>query len=424
MTKLRPSEPFVYQLRRIGPPASVENVCDVMRLKIGSTKFGRSQTNDFYLDSAHLRNFISRRHAEVVGEIENGEIKFVFHDMGLNGTFINDVRMDGKHILEEGDKITFGHTNGYKIKPGQYAAQSSSEFQFVFEKVPSSDTNSERLYNSECDEEAEEEEEEEEEEDKEKSKDINDSNSTKINSRNVVNNVNKKCKDKVASLALKDEAKNNADITDSEDSDDDNKNENGDTSNMNFSGKESEQIGEETSQNRVNQISSLLSETLPAVDNERSSSPHVPNQSSFSKAKQTKSASSNSKAKSKVSDDFSFSEDSSSDDQKTAVKPKSSATNVKRKRRGPAGLGAKDGKKRKRAKKNESDSSEEDALPDGVEWCEEEYCEADECKKPKGKKVQWVQCDDCDKWYHTVCVGTSYDKVKDTDIHFNCGFCE
>ncbi|KAK3611381.1 hypothetical protein CHS0354_036576 [Potamilus streckersoni] len=332
MTKSRPSEPFVYQLRRIGPPASVENVCDVMRLKIGTTKFGRSQTNDFYLDSAHLRNFISRKHAEVVGEIENGEIKFVFHDMGLNGTFVNDVRMDGIHILEEGDKITFGHTNGYKIKPGQYASQSSSEFQFVFEKVPCSDTNSERLYNSESDEEAEE---EEEEDDKEKSKDISDINSTKINSRNVVNNVNNKCRDKDASIASKDEETNNADIiTDNEDSEDDNKNENEDTSNMSFSGKESEQIGEDNSQNRMNQISSLLSETLPAVDNDRSSSPFVPNQSSVTKAKQ-KSASCNSKAKSKASDHFSFSDDSSSDDQKKAMKPKSSATNVKQKRRGP-----------------------------------------------------------------------------------------
>lgn len=33
-------------------------------------------------------------------------------------------------VLEVGNKITFGHTNGYKIQPGSYAEQPQSEFQF------------------------------------------------------------------------------------------------------------------------------------------------------------------------------------------------------------------------------------------------------------------------------------------------------
>ena len=37
--------------------------------------------------------------------------------------------------LEIGDKITFGHTNGYKIQPGFYASQPESEFQFVVSTV-------------------------------------------------------------------------------------------------------------------------------------------------------------------------------------------------------------------------------------------------------------------------------------------------
>lgn len=39
--------------------------------------------------------------------------------------------------LEVGDKITFGHTNGYKIQPGSYAEQPHSEFQFEVRKNPS-----------------------------------------------------------------------------------------------------------------------------------------------------------------------------------------------------------------------------------------------------------------------------------------------
>ena len=32
-----------------------------------------------------------------------------------------------------------------------------------------------------------------------------------------------------------------------------------------------------------------------------------------------------------------------------------------------------------------------------------------------------VQCDDCDGWYHTMCVGANYNQLKDSDARFNCG---
>ena len=38
-------------------------------------------------------------------------------------------------ILYNGDKITFGHTNGYKIQPGFFASQPESEFQFMVSAV-------------------------------------------------------------------------------------------------------------------------------------------------------------------------------------------------------------------------------------------------------------------------------------------------
>lgn len=67
--------------------------------------FGRSTGADIYLDSKHLRNFISRRHAVVMGEVgEDGQLIFVLHNSGLNGTYINDVRVQALlplHSLKE-----------------------------------------------------------------------------------------------------------------------------------------------------------------------------------------------------------------------------------------------------------------------------------------------------------------------------------
>ncbi|KAK3105049.1 hypothetical protein FSP39_016170 [Pinctada imbricata] len=106
------------------------------RLKNGVTRFGRATNNDFYLDSTRLKNFISRLHAEIHCEItDGGETEFRLYDKGLNGTFVNDRKMNGPHVLEEGDIVTFGHTNGFKLKPGDYAKQPNSEFQFVFERI-------------------------------------------------------------------------------------------------------------------------------------------------------------------------------------------------------------------------------------------------------------------------------------------------
>ena len=66
----------------------------VCRLKHGATTFGRGATADVYIDSLVLRNFISRRHAVVVGEKDqNGRLQFILHNHGLNGTYVNDVRV-------------------------------------------------------------------------------------------------------------------------------------------------------------------------------------------------------------------------------------------------------------------------------------------------------------------------------------------
>ena len=64
------------------------------RLKYGVTKFGRATSNDYYLDSAKLKNFISRIHAEIHAiPCDNGDVQFRIIDKGLNGTFINDTKV-------------------------------------------------------------------------------------------------------------------------------------------------------------------------------------------------------------------------------------------------------------------------------------------------------------------------------------------
>ncbi|XP_069491285.1 transcription factor 19 [Ambystoma mexicanum] len=49
-----------------------------------------------------------------------------------------------------------------------------------------------------------------------------------------------------------------------------------------------------------------------------------------------------------------------------------------------------------------------------------EQCAAERCHLPQDDTVQWVQCDDCDAWYHLACVGCNYNAVKDADFHCGC----
>ncbi|CAH1774574.1 unnamed protein product [Owenia fusiformis] len=128
-----------FHLRRIGIPPSHPEVGNCLRLKNHNnarTTFGRDTSQSHYIDSTQYERLISRRQAEITClETQNGALQFVLKDMSLNGTYVNDVRVNGQCVLNSGDCVTFGHIQGVKISPGQYAPQKNSEVKFVFEEV-------------------------------------------------------------------------------------------------------------------------------------------------------------------------------------------------------------------------------------------------------------------------------------------------
>ncbi|XP_078073366.1 transcription factor 19 [Mustelus asterias] len=50
-----------------------------------------------------------------------------------------------------------------------------------------------------------------------------------------------------------------------------------------------------------------------------------------------------------------------------------------------------------------------------------EQCAAERCQLPQEDTVEWVQCDDCDAWYHVACVGCNYTAMKEASAEFHCG---
>ncbi|XP_064630552.1 uncharacterized protein C01G6.5-like isoform X2 [Lineus longissimus] len=48
-------------------------------------------------------------------------------------------------------------------------------------------------------------------------------------------------------------------------------------------------------------------------------------------------------------------------------------------------------------------------------------CDSFDCIRPDDPLITWVQCDDCDKWYHTSCVGCRYEQVQNEHTEFHCG---
>lgn len=508
-----------------------------MRLSFGVTKIGRGQNNDFFLDSSKLKNFISRYHAEVIGtKNENGEVEFVLTDKGLNGTFINDYRTKKTCSLEIGDKITFGHTNGYKIQPGFFASQPESEFQFIFEQVPKSSRTAELSsdnFNREESTEAFHEQkkysersflsdknsniqsphitstkdlqkdpdsENEENEDikstvitktdtlpkgssktsttkDKKSLDISQESVTK----SVKENVTSALAETIPAIELDNDSDNDDDqAEDSEDNDMDKNDEvddggkdddiDDDDGGLKDDDEGDDGIKDDDGDDVEDEADGVEKDNdvydyVESAESEKESKPKKPVRkkrrvkSSFTKPR------SKPKAKETKEDVMSFSDDndSSEDDVQKQVSsvlalinttsesdsgqqlqkevpPKPPARGPRSRRKSGSSNTASTANKgrnirkrkdsgqskpvnaKRRRTRGQKDTGEDDKeLSDGVEWYEEDTCEADVCKRPKNKRTPWVQCDDCDGWYHTVCVGANYRQVKDDNASFSCG---
>lgn len=50
-------------------------------------------------------------------------------------------------------------------------------------------------------------------------------------------------------------------------------------------------------------------------------------------------------------------------------------------------------------------------------------CSSVDCIHPhnRDKLVDWVQCDDCDDWYHVKCTGLTLESVRPKSAKFHCG---
>jgi len=66
-------------------------------------------------------------------------------------------------------------------------------------------------------------------------------------------------------------------------------------------------------------------------------------------------------------------------------------------------------------------------VQDEVDFVQTEDCSSTECvyrsKEPEDDSIPWVQCDSCDRWFHTACVGCDYNKVSLAAHQFHCGMC-
>ncbi|XP_052832965.1 uncharacterized protein LOC106876717 [Octopus bimaculoides] len=146
-------------LRHVGPKRIDASTCPpLMTLKKGKTTFGRHPRNDYLIDSSTFKNFISRWHCKIEPcQLADGKIVYKIFDCSLNGTFVNDYRVsqDGC-VLNNGDKIIFGHLNGSNITAGSFARQPKSIFQYVFQdnndSLPNSPKNKDykNIWSSPC----------------------------------------------------------------------------------------------------------------------------------------------------------------------------------------------------------------------------------------------------------------------------------
>ncbi|XP_075772725.1 uncharacterized protein LOC102447370 isoform X4 [Pelodiscus sinensis] len=119
-------------LRSIGRKASVSGVAEIIHFFKAVTLIGRNKdVVDYFISCpvSERKDYMSRTHARVIRTTNTYRLV----DSSLTGVYVNDVRICGSVILQEGDTVTFGHPAGNDIKPGTQVRQPNSEFYFLFE---------------------------------------------------------------------------------------------------------------------------------------------------------------------------------------------------------------------------------------------------------------------------------------------------
>ncbi|XP_078607341.1 uncharacterized protein LOC144879607 [Branchiostoma floridae x Branchiostoma japonicum] len=121
-----------FHLRRISHrtlSTAANNICFSNRI----TFVGRGDNVHYLVSSSAWpqRIFLSRRHCRLVRSAADDSHRLI--DSSMTGVYVNDVKIAGSCVLEEGDVVTFGHPKGDTIKAGTRVRQPDSEHQFVFE---------------------------------------------------------------------------------------------------------------------------------------------------------------------------------------------------------------------------------------------------------------------------------------------------
>ena len=51
---------------------------------------------------------------------------------------------------------------------------------------------------------------------------------------------------------------------------------------------------------------------------------------------------------------------------------------------------------------------------------DKDVCPPHLCQKKDSNIITWIQCENCDQWYHVHCVNLTYDEVQSLDNWFCC----
>ena len=60
---------------------------------------------------------------------------------------------------------------------------------------------------------------------------------------------------------------------------------------------------------------------------------------------------------------------------------------------------------------------EEDGPTDAEGFGDDAVCSATQCIRPMANEISWVQCDQCQQWFHLLCVGLTTESVQKIDSY-------